>query len=113
MQDACARRHPLYITGADCAALTGRIAMAHLALVNDSYRLEPAVRVLTDTPFLLRRRKIRRPGMVQQQKRTQVLAVTLVRKHGFHREPVSNPVRARGAIDSKYFFHRHLLVVTV
>jgi hypothetical protein len=66
------RRHPLHIARPDHAAVAGRIAVRDFALVDDRDGLEAAVRVLPDSPRLLRCRKIRRPSIVEHQEGRQL-----------------------------------------
>ncbi|MNT45822.1 hypothetical protein D3C72_1824240 [compost metagenome] len=105
MQDAAARRHPLHVAGADHAALPGRVAMRDLALVDDGHGLEAAVRMLANPARALRRREVGRPGIVQKQKRAQLLAVAHVRKHRAHRKAISDPVLTRCAVDAQNALH--------
>ena len=48
VEDAARRRHPLHVTRTDDAALAGRIPVRDPAVINDSDRFKPAMRMLID-----------------------------------------------------------------
>ena len=48
VEDAARRRHPLHVARTDDAALAGRIPVRDLAVINDSDRFKPAMRMLID-----------------------------------------------------------------
>ena len=65
------RGHPLHVARADAPAAARRVAVLDLARVDDGHRLEAAMRMLAHAEALVRRRKLRRPGVVEEQEGTQ------------------------------------------
>ena len=78
MQDAGRGRHPLHVTGADAAAVAGRIAVLQFALIDDGDGFKAAMRMFADAALTVGRREFCRSGMIQQQKGTQFTAQPVV-----------------------------------
>src|SRR5690606_13822682 len=105
VQNTAARSHPLHVSGADQTACAGGILMLNLALINNGDGLEAAMRMLADATRARGRFKMHGRSMVQQQKWAQMLAQAVVAEQRPHRKTVSDPVRTRGAVDTKNFLH--------
>src|SRR5262245_43135709 len=74
--------------------------MLHLALIDDGDGLEAPVRMLADAPWRLRRRKLRRSRVVEQQERADARAEALIREDRANRETITDPVRVGGAVEA-------------
>src|SRR5690606_28351635 len=109
VQDAGARRHPLHIAGTDGAAFARRVAMRHLALIDDGHGLEAAMRMRAHAARLLCRGKPGRTRVVEQQEGAEPLAVRVVAEQRAHGKAVAHPVPLRGAVDTQSLFHAVLL----
>src|SRR5687768_8892246 len=105
MDDAGCRGHPLHIAGTNTPAPTRGISVLHFALVNDGYRLEPAMRVLADAEALIRRRKFHRAGIIEEQERTELRSQVRVGKERPNGKSVANPVTIRTALDAAELLH--------
>jgi hypothetical protein len=70
---------------------------------------ETAMRVFADAARALGRLKFHRSGVIEQQERADVFAVAAVGEQRTDREPVSDPVLLRGAVNAKNLFHEALL----
>jgi hypothetical protein len=113
MQDARGRRHPLHVARADHAAVAGRVAVLHLALVDDGHGLKPAVRVLAHAARRPGRLELRRAGIVQQQKGADMRAQRVIGEQRAHGKAVTDPVAVRVAVNAQNFFHRVFLLFPV
>lgn len=78
MQNTATSGHPLHITGANNPAFTGRVTMFNFTVVHNGHCFKSTMWVLPDTTPLLRRGEIHQAGIVQQQERAELFAMTLV-----------------------------------
>ena len=103
VHDARGGRHPLDVSGADHAGVTCRIPVGHRALIHDGDRLKSAMRMLADSPRVVGRRKMLRPGVIQHKKRVDIAIQIVARKEVAHREAVADHMRRSGMIDTQNF----------
>src|SRR6185436_8477253 len=104
VQQARARGHPLHVAAADAAAVAGGILVVDFAVEHHGHGLEAAVRMPADAARLLRRRKVRRARVVEQQEGRE-LGMTPVVEHCMHGKTVANPVPFGLAVDAQDVFH--------
>ena len=79
--------------------------MFHFALVDDRHGLEAAVRMLTNATARRGRAEFSRTGVIQQQKRADVLTQVVVRKQRADRKTVTDPMTARAGVNTDDVFH--------
>src|SRR5580692_2597452 len=108
MQNAGSGGHPLHVTGANDPAVARRIAVRHFALKNYRYGLETAMRMFAHPTRVGGSWKLRRPGVIQQQKWTQLLSKFVIGKQAPHRKPITHPMPLRMGVNAKHgFIHDH------
>ena len=106
VQDAAGSGHPLHIAFADDAAVAGGVAVLHLAVIHNGDGFEAAMRMLAHAPALAGGLKLRRGGVVQQQKWAALgHARAAVAKHAVDRKSVAHPMPAGGASDFENLLH--------
>jgi hypothetical protein len=99
VDDAAAGRHPLHVARADRAAAARRIAVRHLAVIDDGDGLEAGMRVSTHAARLLGRREDVRPGVVEKQERAHGRRVRRIGDERADRKAVADPMPARCGCD--------------
>ena len=105
VHDAGRGRHPLHVAGTDDAAAARRIAVFHLARIDDGHGLEAAVRVIADAAPVLGWRKLGGAGVVQQQERRHLGCPLVVGEDRADREAVAHPVPIAVAANKRELFH--------
>lgn len=103
VQYAAAGRHPLHIARSDHAAVTGRILVLDLAIINDGHRLEATMGMLANTTTFRSRCEIMGAGIVQQQEWADMLAQAMVGKKRANGETIAYPVAMIIAITAHNF----------
>ena len=77
----------------------------NFAVVNDGHGFEPTVRVLADATLFCGRGEFGGSGVIEQQKRADVLTQVVVGKQRAHRETIADPMAARAGVDADDVFH--------
>src|SRR5215471_7849048 len=100
MDDAVTRGHPLHVARTNLPAAPAGIAMFHFALEGDRHRLESLVRMRADPAALRGRTEFIRRGVIEHQKRAELLAEAVVVKNRTHRKAVTDPVHSGTSMDA-------------
>jgi hypothetical protein len=85
--------------------IASRIPMLHFPLVHYCDCLKAPMRVLVHSPRLVRRPKLRRAGVIQQQEGADAIAEALKREGRADRKPIAYPMGRRLAFNADYFLH--------
>ncbi len=105
VQHARGGGHPLHVTGADHAGVAGSVAVRHLALIDDGYGLEAAMRMFAHAARLTCRLELMGPGVIQHQERAGVARVTWDGNQVAHWKAVADPVGRGLGRDLSKLFH--------
>src|ERR1035438_7476144 len=98
-------RNQLHVSGANPAVVASRIPVLQLALIDDGNGLKAPVWMFVHSAWLIRRRKLRRSGIIQQQEWADAIAQGVEGEDGSDREPVAHPVKRWLAHNVDDFFH--------
>ena len=84
--------HPLHVAGTDDAALSGRVAMDDLAVIDDRHGLKAAMWVGPNAAWPAHRLELVRTCVVEQQKRAEFVSKLIIREDPTNGEPIPEPV---------------------
>src|SRR5262245_35576198 len=106
VQNARPGGHPLHVPWADAALVAGAVLMVDSAVVYDGHSLEPAMRVPAHTPLMDCGLEVGWPGVIEQQKRSQLPPQRFVVEDRADWKAVAYPMVLTAAVDAQYLLHQ-------